>query len=439
MLALPDTPAGRQLQWYLATIAAAGEGASWAADRDRLAPTFDGGPLPNANADYVEGWRNLSRRIGPFEVASIDETADLAIAVTLDAGGKRWRAACEVEAQAPHCITSIVLQRLFDFDVSVREATEADGPALAEIERRCPIVLSDRSVTFDRGDDYFAFARLMEDVTVGLGLVEGVPAAINCGAVHNVRIGGEELRVMTAIHTRILPEHQRKGLWGAVSDVLSQKYPRHTIAGSRGYVSVDNAAMQQGFANMPDKWPAPALRAQLSCDSLAGPAAGRPATPADALRIVEILNACHDGEEQYLPYTVESLTARLERAPAQYSWERVWLSERTVAGVWPAGESIRVIIESNGRRAESRRGLVLDYGFLPGAEDELEALLRGWCGWLAGRGLDTLSIFTSALSPGYDRLRGLASEVEAFDFWTPGIAVPPGASERGLYVDQVYF
>jgi hypothetical protein len=36
-------------------------------------------------------------------------------------------------------------------------------------------------------------------------------------------------------------------------------------------------------------------------------------------------------------------------------------------------------------------------------------------------------------------LTSLASEVDAFDMWTPGIAMPRGAAARGLYVDQIYF
>ena len=72
---------------------------------------------------------------------------------------------------------------MLDFDVVVREATEADGAALAEIERRSPLVLDDRKVVIDRGEDYFAFARLMEDVTVCFGLIDGTPAGINCGAL----------------------------------------------------------------------------------------------------------------------------------------------------------------------------------------------------------------------------------------------------------------
>jgi hypothetical protein len=244
--------------------------------------------------------------------------------------------------------------------------------------------------------------------------------------------------MMTAIHTRVLPEHQKKGLWGAVSRVLGEKYQSGTI-GSQGFVSTANAAMQRGFANTPNKWPMQALRCQISCEGLAGPAVGKPAGPGDVDRIVELLNGCHRAEELYLPYTAETLAARMVRAPEQYSWERLWVTDGAVVGVWPAGESIKVIIERGGEQTVSRRGLVLDYGFADGAEAELEALLRAWCGWLADGGFDTLSVFTSERSPGCEMLRGMATEVDAFDMWTPGIPVPAGAEEHGLYVDQIYF
>ena len=298
--------------------------------------------------------------------------------------------------------------------------------------------LDARTVTFDRGGDYFAFARLMEDVTVGLGFVDGVPAAINCGAMRKVLVSRKETPMMTAIHTRVLPEHQKKGLWGAVSRILGEKYQLESVA-SQGFVSASNAAMQRGFANTPNKWPLQALRCQLSCEKLAAAATARPAELEDAARIVELLNRCHGEEELYVPYTVETLAARLARAPQQYSWERVWVTDGAVVGVWPAGETIRVIVEQDGRRTVSRRGLALDYGFSDGAEEQLELLLRAWCAWLWERGFDTLSVFTSERSSGCERLLGLAAEVDAFDMWTPGMAVPAGAEDRGLYVDQVYF
>jgi len=440
MTTLPDTPAGRRAAWYLDRLASAGADAT-EADLECFEPGLVNRRwAPGVSRDIAADWRSLGEQVGAFELASVEEASPCTLAVIVNAAnGKRWRASFRVEEQGPHRIEGVDWERVFDFDVTVREAMEADAAALSEVERRCPIVLGDTSVTFDRGDAYFAFARLMEEVTVAAGFVGGVAAAINCGALHTMRIGGVDMRVMTAIHTRVLPEHQGKGLWGAVGRVFNQKYAPGAMAGSHGYVSVENVAMQHGFRRTPNKWAMRALRAQLRSDRHAGPRAGRPATPGDAARIIDILNATHEDEELYLPYTVESLTQRLTRAPEQYSWERVWLTDNAVAGVWPAGDTIRVITESPAGRTESRRGLVLDYGFLPGAEDELEALLRAWCGWLAARDLDTLSIFTSERSPGYERIRGLADAVDAFDMWTPGIPEPAGAPERGLYTDQVYF
>ncbi len=66
-----------------------------------------------------------------------------------------------------------------------------------------------------------------------------------------------------------------------------------------------------------------AWRGVLRCEGLAGPSRGRPAAPADAERIVEILNGCHRGEKMYLPYTVESSTARRARAGTVFLGQRM--------------------------------------------------------------------------------------------------------------------
>lgn len=438
---IPDNPAGRQLVWYLERIVSAGEGASEAELDARCALKMAvRAPFPYRHEVLTGGWKRCSESYGAFNVASAQQMSDFHVAVILETtSDKKWRLSCEVEDREPHRITALSRERILDFEVVSREATLADAAVLAEIERRCPIVLRDGiTMVIERGDDYFAFTRLMDNFLVALGFVDGKPAGVNVAALHTVRVGGRNYRAHAFAHLRILPEHQKKGLWGAINRVFDEKYPEGSSDGSTAYPSVDNAAMLRGFAGAP-RWSTHQIRAQLASASLAGPEVGRPATPRDASRIVEILNATHESDEMYLPYTVDSFSARVERSPKDYSWERVRITDRAVVGVWPAGDTVRFIIESDGNRIESRRGLALDWGFLPGAEDEFEALLRAQCGWLSNRGLDRLSVFTSEASAGYACVRALASELERFVVISIGIPEPPGAAARGLYVDPIYF
>jgi hypothetical protein len=438
---IPDSPAGRQLAWYLERVNSGVEGSS----EDELAARCAlnmvvRAPFPYPHEVGTEGWKRCNQSYGDFRVVSVEQVSHFHVAVTLASGGdKKFLLSCEVEGSEPHRITLLTRERILDFEVVSREATIADAAVLAEIERRCPIVLGDgTTMTIERGDDYFAFTRLMDNFLVALGFVDGKPAGVNVAALHTVRVGGRDYRIHAFAHLRILPEHQKKGLWGAINRVFDEKYPEESVDGSTAYPSVDNAAMLRGFAGAP-RWSTHQIRAQLPCASLAGPQIGRPATPRDAPRIVEILNATYESDEMYLPYTVESFTARVERSPRDYCWERVRMTDRAVVGVWPAGDTVRFIIESKGNRIESRRGLALDWGFLPGAENEFEALLRAQCGWLRDRGLDRLSVFTSEASAGYDSVRALASELERYVVISFGIPEPPGAASRGLYVDPIYF
>lgn len=437
---IPDNPAGRQLAWYFERIVSAGEGASEAELDARCALSMSvRAPFPYRHEVLTGGWKRCSQSYGDFRVASVEQVSDFHLTVIQTSGDKKWRLSIEVEDREPHRITALSRERILDFEVESREATLADAAVLADIERRCPIVLGDGvTMTIERGDDYFAFTRLMDDFLVALGFVDGKPAGVNVAALHTVRVGGRDYRIHAFAHLRILPEHQKKGLWGAINRVFDEKYPEGSSDGSTAYPSVDNAAMLRGFAGSP-RWSTHQIRAQLPCVSLAGPEVGQTATPRDASRIVEILNATHECDEMYLPYSVDSFSARVERSPRDYSWERVRMTDRAVVGVWPAGDTVRFIIESQGERIESRRGLALDWGFLPGAEDEFEALLRAQCGWLSNRGLDQLSVFTSEASAGYSRVRALASELERFVVISFGIPEPAGAAARGLYVDPVYF
>jgi hypothetical protein len=435
---VPYTPAGRQMAWLLRVIADEGASARLS-DRERYAPSlYDALTSLQDDAAWQEDFRRYASRLGaPVEV-SIERSSDQEIAVLLaTAKGSKWTITLTVEPDPPHRILAIRTDRKYDFKLDVREATEADALILADIERRCPIVMGDTSVWFERGDSYFDFSRLMEDCTIGLASVDGVPAAVSCGAEHQVRVDGAMKTMLTVSHLRVLPEHQRKGLWGAANSALD-KYWSH-VDGSAAYISVDNLAMQHGFVNSPDKWPQVVERVELDCATLAGPMIGRSATPTDAGEIVRRLNAFHDTEEMFVPYTEASFSARMSRAPDLYAWDKIWMTEGALVGVWPAGNALRSITETNGASTATVPAVVLDYAFNPGFEKDLEALLRAWCASLAPRGMDTLVIYTSPAAAGAELLLGLARATGEFFVWTPGIAVPPGAETRGLYVDAIYF
>ena len=435
---LPDTPVGRQLGWWIGMIGDAGVRAS-PADAERFGPALREGLAEFFDpATMTESWLRYAGRFGAPTEVSVERAADHEIVVVLaTAKDRKFTATMTVEPEPPHRMATLRVERKHDFKLEVREATAADALVVADIERRCPIVMGDTAVWFERGEAYFDFSRLMPDCTVGLASVDGVPAAVSCGAEREVRVGGTIKKLVTVSHLRVLPEHQRKGLWGAANSAL-EKYWAH-VDGSQAYISVDNLAMQHGFQGTPDKWPMTVQRIELDCAALAGPAAGREATPADVGEIVRRLNVYHESEELYVPYTETSFAARVGRAPDLYGWDRIWLTGGAVVGVWPAGKALRTITDVAGVRSQSSPAVVLDNAFAPGAEAELEALLRAWCGWLAARGMDTLLIYSSPASAGSALLCGLARSTGAFFTWTPGIPVPPGAERRGLYTDAVYF
>ncbi len=432
---IPSTPAGEQLGWYLATM-----GSNMQDLTVEEANRHFTRPMEETDEQLRANWRAWSERLGQRVVTGVEvsEPFQIVVAVATD-NDTRYRLTLSVESAAAHRITDLDWQRLYDSSIVIREATAEDGPALAEIERRAPIRLGERRMTFDRSADYFAAARLMEDATVVVAEVDGDPGAVEWAARHHARIGGAKYRLVNYIHLRVAAEHQGKGLWGALARKLSEKYAPQSST-DEGYqcAARDNASIQKAFAGAP-RWRFGPVRALLSAERQAGPRVGREATADDAERIAELLNVAHGQEEMYFPYTADSLRDRLERAPELYSWNRVWLTDRAVVGVWPAGTQIKVITEMNGQVTETRRRLVLDYGFVPGAEAELEGLLRAWCGWLAGHGHTHLSIFTSEPSRGFSVIRGMADDLERFDLWTPPIREPEGAARHGVLVDQIYF
>ncbi len=425
---LPDTPAGRQAAWFFHHSETYGRDLK--VEEVTAHMRFTGSWTPeNSLERFREGQ-------GEARISSVEEASPYELVIRLvfvDEPDKPWVFNFRVEEDPPHLISWLQSARDVGSGVVIREARESEGPLLADLERRSPIRVGATSITYDRGDDFFAFARLMEEAVNFVAEEDGKIAGLNCGAVHPAVVGGKSLQAMLIHHSRVPAEHRKKGLFSPLNAKVFETFQGRMDA-PYAYVAMDNTVANR--LDGPGSWSFPALRGLLRCESLAGSEVGRPAGPADAPRVVEVLNACHEGEEMYMPYSVESFTARVERAPELYSWDQIWLTDQAVVGVWPS--NLRVMREENGQRAETIRATALDYGFLPGADEEFEALVRGWCGWLIPRATTELAVLTSEGSPNYHVVSRLATQMEAYDF-RMGAPEPDGAAQRGLYVDPVYF
>lgn len=135
-------------------------------------------------------------------------------------------------------------------------------------------------------------------------------------------------------------------------------------------------------------------------------------------------------------YTTDSLAERLGRLPERYGWAQVRRTDRAALGVWQAGD--RHVVESDGQQRESRRALVLDYGFVPGGEAEFEALLRDACRRCLDNGIDELALFTSDVAPELEQLEQLGARRETFGLQVGAYQQPEGVQERGVWIDPIY-
>ncbi|HUP84460.1 MAG TPA: hypothetical protein VM143_02225 [Acidimicrobiales bacterium] len=445
---IPETPAGAQLRWFLDSIAHP-ETMTAADVIGRYARLWPDSSWHQGDEQGRADWKRHWDEFGEFHVEVVEAESPTQVSVVLSpVTGRKQRILFIVEEEPPHRIRLEKWSRVHDYDLQMVAATEEHAATLADIERRALVVLGgDSTVATDRGDDYFAAARLIDDPTVFLAVVDGDPAGVSWGAQSKVVFDGEECNATYFFHLRVTPEHQGKGLWGAFDNAVWTRYWESADL-YIGYWLAENkvwAHVAEQVQARPDfksrEWIPTVYRLLLPVTSVAGPRDGaRTATPADADRIVEILNDSHAGEELYHPYTVESLTARLERDPALYSWGDVLLTDRAVMGVWPAGEKIEVVTTKGGEVTRSRRGHVMDYGFLAGGGGEFSDLLAASCAELQRRGIDQLSIFTSKGARGQQELKQFKGAVEAYRF-NPGMVarMPESAQNSGIYTDHLYF
>jgi hypothetical protein len=427
---LAGTVVGRRLTWFLDRLR---DGAAGLTDED-VSATWVSDP-PAAPAVIRRGMcAHFAAAIGPFVVLSFEPwRADFALVMLEDERRRAWRAWVQLEPAPPHRIRIAASVLTPPSGITLRTAGPDDATALRALERRCPIVMGDVRITYDRGADYFAGARLIGDAYPMVAEQDGRLIAMHCMVTHDVRVGHLLCGATYLHHSRIAPEAQRGGLFSSLNGAEVERNAEKSEL-LYSYVAVGNTAALRVVPVPP--WSLCPERLVLDCRAQAGAPFGRNACADDAERVVELINAAHHREELFVPYTIERLAARLGREPALYGWPHLLLSERAVVGVWPAG--LRILREAPDGREESVRALVIDTGFTSGAEGELVALVRAWCATLAEQGFTHLTLFTSPGSPGRDALQPLAVRIEPYHL-NIGVPEPPDVAARGIYVDHLYF
>lgn len=424
--AMARTPAGQRLAFMLHHLRTAGQELTDDLVNENLITET------TSAEDHRARLQELGAKLVGSEVREYRAPGPQIAIALVGHGDRAWHVGVKVENQPPYLARGAIVGEVLP-GVQVRRAGEQDASDLREIELAAPIMVGDTSITYDRGEDYFAAERLMGDVVTLVIERGGVPIGLTSTIVNKIRANGQDLIGNYRHRLRLLPEARGQG----IRQMLGMAdFENNAWRGDLPYsfVAADNEAMLRNVRG--SRRNLKVERAVIDTAQCAGQPHGRQATAADWARIVALLNSAHEGEELFVPYTEQTLAARLEREPDLYSWRNFRVSDRAVAGVWPA--RLRVIRETTGGRSEDIRALVLDYGYEPGAEDELVTLLRAACAELADGGTTELSIFTSAPSSTYSHLAMLAKRMEPYVLFL-AVQEPGDLDTRGIYVDQLYF
>jgi GNAT superfamily N-acetyltransferase len=422
-------PRARALVWYLDHFRRRWHDAS--EDDVRRAYRSDD-PVPPARRLRID--RGLAEKMPPLDLDQVRAVSDHeAIARLRDAQGRGWRVRAIMHPPEPDRLRWAFLTREPPPGVVIRPCTPSEGPALAALERRVPIVDGEVRRVYDRGEDYFAATAVPDEHLVLGAEMEGALVGMYGQVRHPARAAGRLLRVGYLRHLRVDPRARGRGILSALVGASGESAVPHcdapwSLTGASND-TVDRRGMQ-------DTGRSPAV--QLRVDARA--AATRiglpsPPGPADAEAIAAFLDRSIGALELTRPWTPEDVSARVETVGLRYGWDRLAFTGEALLGV----ERTPVAVETQSPAGTSirRRVLAFDVAALPGCESQLEGLVRAWCSRLAEEGIDDLLIMVS--SPTLRRvLEPIASQVTPFNL-NHDFAVAIDAAARGYSIDGMLF
>jgi len=349
-----------------------------------------------------------------------------------DAKGRAWRLRALLHPPEPERLRWAFLAQEPAPGVVIRFATPADGPALAELERRVPVVDGAVRRSYDRGADYFVATAVADEHYTLVAEVDDQIRGMVSQVVHPARADGRQLRLSYVRHLRVDPASRGRGVSSALNVAVAENGIPHCDA-PWSLTAVSNEAVDRhGFRTV-----ARSPTAQLRIDTRAIAHAGALATAEarDAERITELLSQAAADLELSRPWRIREIEARVGGVGARYGWDRVGLGDGAALGVERTPVVVRT--ETADGISERREALAFDLAAVAGQETELVRLVRAWCARLADEGIDDLLVTVASprlLAP----LAELAVSETRFNL-NHQFRVAADADARGYFIDGMLF
>lgn len=329
--------------------------------------------------------------------------------------------------------------------IRIRRARHQDNEALLEIERRAPLKLGPVEVVIEHAPDFFAQKKLQEHPHVLAAEEDGRLIAHVSGAWYDARFGQSRHRLLCVHRQRVPPEHQRRGLGTALAGELLRRCRRFGANSAYWLIDPENAD-SMAFGRRPGApvdLVAASPRFFLGPGSISTPAADvRPVQRSEAAEVADLINQTHGRLDLFTPYSPARLGRRLSRSP-EYAWNHLLgLTENkrltAVVGLWDQGRNLRLTRREPGSGQETRisRAAAADYGYRPGAEEAMLALLQAALNRVRAWGRQELMITAAPSNPLHDRLAALGARMDPLCFLLIGEARSDAGAE--IWLDPIY-
>jgi hypothetical protein len=382
-------------------------------------------------ASVVLGWRGAFGSFAPIDCV-VDQTRY--VIRGHDAKDRACTLTVTVESTDPFCFERFMLVRDPPPGYSYREAGRADFDACAKVEAQCQTISDEGTYTLARGSSFQTYIQLQGKTRICVIEHEGQIVGWNAASLRPVS-KPEPLVFGYLAQAYILASHQNSGAYWPAS-AQNMAWLQEVADKNFWYLNVGNQR-SQNFTLGAQLWSVPICDISITCGSKRIHAQGRPAKPSDTPYLAELFNSAHLNEEFFDPYTEDSLSERLMRAPDAYGFPHILVGEKAALGIWMSGEKIAHTVE--GETTHSTVANVLDFGFQGDAGLlELLDLLKTASAMASKAGMTHLSILSGQSSLACTALAEMADGIDHYAMASMR-AEPPDLGSRGLYADHIYF